>query len=262
MPSTRPGRCPRRLTRHLDPRDRAAAAGSLLIRLPHNRGRRRRLLLRPRRRLVAAPRPAPLTVGERRGLPRPRLPPRLLLGTLPAVLAAAAAANTAAAARRPVPGAPGRLCSWVAAALADTAASAAVRASSVSSPSSANRRRRRTRCCCFRPRRRRRRAAVTVRMPRQGPAPWARRPAGAVPAPRHAGDVRASSPARHRPSLVRIRGVLGGGRGITSNTLVRSSQSSSGPAGGASGGYGLGRGAAGPDHRCTTTAARALRVIV
>ena len=50
--------------------------------------------------------------------------------------------------------------------------------------------------------------------------------------------------------------------GITSNTLVRSSQSSSGPAGGASDGYGLGRGGAGPDRRCTTTAAGALRVIV
>ena len=49
--------------------------------------------------------------------------------------------------------------------------------------------------------------------------------------------------------------------GITSNTLVRSSQSSSGPAGGASDGCGLGRGAAGPDRRCTTTAAGALRVI-
>ena len=45
--------------------------------------------------------------------------------------------------------------------------------------------------------------------------------------------------------------------GITCNTLVRSSQSSSGPAGGASDGYGLGRG-----RRCTTTAAGALRVIV
>ena len=50
--------------------------------------------------------------------------------------------------------------------------------------------------------------------------------------------------------------------GITSNTLVRSSQSSSGPAGGASDGYGLGRGAAGPDRRCTTTAAGAIRAIV
>ena len=50
--------------------------------------------------------------------------------------------------------------------------------------------------------------------------------------------------------------------GITPNILVRSSQSSSGPAGGASDGYGLGRGAAGPDRRCTTTAAGALRVIV
>ena len=50
---------------------------------------------------------------------------------------------------------------------------------------------------------------------------------------------------------------------ITSNTLIRSGQSSSGPAGGASDGYGLGRGAAGPDRRCTTTtAAGALRVIV
>ena len=50
--------------------------------------------------------------------------------------------------------------------------------------------------------------------------------------------------------------------GITSNTLVQSNQSSSGPAGGASNGYGLGRGAAGPDRRGTTTAAGALRVIV
>ena len=49
---------------------------------------------------------------------------------------------------------------------------------------------------------------------------------------------------------------------ITCNTLVRSGQSSSGPAGSASDGYGLGRGAAGPDRRCTTTAAGALRVIV
>ena len=50
--------------------------------------------------------------------------------------------------------------------------------------------------------------------------------------------------------------------GLTSNTLVRSSQSSSGPAGGAFDGYGLGRGAAGPDRRRTTTVAGALRVIV
>ena len=50
--------------------------------------------------------------------------------------------------------------------------------------------------------------------------------------------------------------------GITSNTLVRSSRSSSGPAGGASDGYGLGRRAAGPDRRCKTTAAGELRVIV
>ena len=41
--------------------------------------------------------------------------------------------------------------------------------------------------------------------------------------------------------------------GITSNTLVRSSRSPSGPAGGASDDFGLGRGAAGPDRRCTTT---------
>ena len=33
-------------------------------------------------------------------------------------------------------------------------------------------------------------------------------------------------------------------------------------AGGASDGYGLGRGTAGPDRRCTTTTDRALRVIV
>ena len=64
------------------------------------------------------------------------------------------------------------------------------------------------------------------------------------------GDMRASESRAH--SLF----------GITSHTLVRSSQSSSGPAGCASDGYGLGRGAAGPDRRCTTTAARALRVIV
>ena len=52
--------------------------------------------------------------------------------------------------------------------------------------------------------------------------------------------------------------------GFTSNTLVRTSQSSSGPAGSASDGYGLGRGAVGPDRQCTTvaTAAGALRVIV
>ena len=43
-----------------------------------------------------------------------------------------------------------------------------------------------------------------------------------------------------------------------SEALVRSSQSSSGLAGGASDGYGLGRGAAGPDRRCTTSAAGAL----
>ena len=46
------------------------------------------------------------------------------------------------------------------------------------------------------------------------------------------------------------------------DTLVRSSRSSSWPAGGASDGYGLGRGAAGPDRRCTTTAAGVLRVVV
>ena len=50
--------------------------------------------------------------------------------------------------------------------------------------------------------------------------------------------------------------------GVTFNTLVRSSQGPSGPAGGASVGYSLGRGAAGPDRRCTNTAAGALRVIV
>ena len=49
--------------------------------------------------------------------------------------------------------------------------------------------------------------------------------------------------------------------GIASNTLVRSGQSSSWPAGGASDGYGLGRGAAGPDRRCTTTTG-AVQVIV
>ena len=52
--------------------------------------------------------------------------------------------------------------------------------------------------------------------------------------------------------------------GITSSILALSGQSPSGPAGGASDGYGLGRGAVGPGCRCTTTvtAAGALRVIV
>ena len=50
--------------------------------------------------------------------------------------------------------------------------------------------------------------------------------------------------------------------GIFCSTLALSSLSSSGPAGGASDGYGLGRGAAGPGRRCTTTAVGALRVIV
>ena len=40
------------------------------------------------------------------------------------------------------------------------------------------------------------------------------------------------------------------------------SQSSSGPAGGTSDGYGLGRGAEGPDRQCTTSTAGAIRVIV
>ena len=64
-------------------------------------------------------------------------------------------------------------------------------------------------------------------------------------------------PGGRRPDKARATPV-----GMTSNTLVRSSQSSSGPAGGASDGYELGRGAAGPDHQCTTTAAGTLRVIV
>ena len=50
--------------------------------------------------------------------------------------------------------------------------------------------------------------------------------------------------------------------GITSNTLVRTSQSSTGTASGASDGHCLGSGAAGPDCLCTTTTAGALRVIV
>ena len=50
--------------------------------------------------------------------------------------------------------------------------------------------------------------------------------------------------------------------GITSNTLPDLVKSPSGPSGGASDGYELGRGAAGPERRCTTTAAGALRVIV
>ena len=50
--------------------------------------------------------------------------------------------------------------------------------------------------------------------------------------------------------------------GISPSTLALCGQSSYGPAGGASDGYGLGRGAAGPDRRCTTAAAGALRVIV
>ena len=40
--------------------------------------------------------------------------------------------------------------------------------------------------------------------------------------------------------------------GISSNTLAWSRPSSPGPAGGASDGHGLGRGAAGPDHLCTS----------
>ena len=64
------------------------------------------------------------------------------------------------------------------------------------------------------------------------------------------------------------RGTVGAGEGgggvfgITSNTLVQFSRSSSGPAVGASDGYGLGRAAGVPDRRSTTTATRALRVIV
>ena len=50
--------------------------------------------------------------------------------------------------------------------------------------------------------------------------------------------------------------------GITSNILALPSRSPPGPAGGASDGYGLGRGAAGPGRLSTTTAAGALRVIV
>ena len=50
--------------------------------------------------------------------------------------------------------------------------------------------------------------------------------------------------------------------GIASNTLVQSSQSSSGLAGFESNGRGLGRGAAGQDLLCTTTAAGARQVIV
>ena len=46
------------------------------------------------------------------------------------------------------------------------------------------------------------------------------------------------------------------------NILALSSQSPIGPAGGASDGFWLGRGAAGPGRRCATTAAGALRVIV
>ena len=70
------------------------------------------------------------------------------------------------------------------------------------------------------------------------------------PAPPHTGR-RPQRPRRALPAF-----------GIASNTLVRSRQSSSGPAGGASYGChghgGLGRGAAGPDRRCTTAAAGAL----
>ena len=50
--------------------------------------------------------------------------------------------------------------------------------------------------------------------------------------------------------------------GLTSNILALSSQGPSRPAGGASDGYGLGRGAAGPVRQSTTTAAGALRVII
>ena len=87
--------------------------------------------------------------------------------------------------------------------------------------------------------------------------------------------MRSCGPASQPASFMRNRGAASCGLrihsvaslatelilfGIASNTLVRSSQSSSGPAGGASDGYGLGRGAAGPDRRCTTTAAGAVRL--
>ena len=74
--------------------------------------------------------------------------------------------------------------------------------------------------------------------------------------------VTASAPESHKaPGLVASNSPAGKGSkslflfGITC-------QSSSGPAGGTSDSYGLGRGAAGPDRRCTTTAAGALRAIV
>ena len=69
------------------------------------------------------------------------------------------------------------------------------------------------------------------------------------------GDAGDANRARDDSDLTVRRGVL---FGITSNTLVRFSQSSSGPAGGASDGCGLGRGAAVPDRWCLTTAAGAL----
>ena len=97
------------------------------------------------------------------------------------------------------------------------------------------------------------------------PSPPAPPPSAARRAPRGGGAqggltaAGVSSLWARRFSRQRRGGVV---FGITSNTLVRSSHSSSGPAGGASDGYGLGRGAAGPDRRCTTTAAGALRAIV
>ena len=72
---------------------------------------------------------------------------------------------------------------------------------------------------------------------------------------------RRSNPPRGRPArrrCLRVVSVFG----ITSSTLALSGQGPSGPACGASDGYGLGRGAAGPGSRRTTTASGALRVIV
>ena len=102
-------------------------------------------------------------------------------------------------------------------------------------------------------------------------------------APRRAGSARGQSIGGPSLAAGRLDSLQGGGTvvcegrratgrgqpgpqppalGITSNILALSSQRPSGPAGGASDGYGLGRGAAGPGCRCTTTVAGALRVVV
>ena len=89
---------------------------------------------------------------------------------------------------------------------------------------------------------------------RAGPRPDALRAAGP------AAGGRGGRATRVRDTRQRAR--ESGELGITASILALSGQSPSGAAGGTSDGYGLGRGAAGPDRRITTAAAGALRVVV